>query len=254
MGDYLATPQLRADERIDQLYSQDIQIIQSSQVFSFSLDAVLLANFAKGPVKDTGRMVDLCAGNGAVSLFMAPRTKGQIAMVELQERLADMARRSVKLNQLEDRITVYQQDLATITSKIAKDSVDVVVCNPPYFADQPDSKKNPNRYLAIARHEITTNLQTVIQVTSDLLKMNGKAYFVHRPERLLDLTAAMSAHRLAVKRIQFVYPKAGKDANIVLIEAIKDGSLAGLKVLPPIETYGDDGHYSVEVKKMLYGE
>lgn len=254
MGDNLPTPELQAGERIDQLYSQDIQIIQSSQVFSFSLDAVLLAHFAKPPVKSTGRMVDLCSGNGAVGLFMAHRTQGEISMVELQPRLADMARRSIALNGLTDQITVYQQDLATVTDQIAKDSVDVVVCNPPYFADEPDSRKNPNPYLAIARHEIKTTLETTIQVTSDLLKMNGKAYFVHRPDRFLELATLMGKHRLAVKRVQFVYPKVGRDANIVLVEAIKDGKTTGMKVLPSLMTYDENGEYSRLVKKMLYGE
>lgn len=254
MGDNLGDVKLLADERVDQLYSQDIQIIQSSQVFSFSLDAVLLANFAKAPASSKGKLVDLCAGNGAVGLFMAPRTRGQIAMVELQPRLADMAQRSVVLNDLTDTVTVYNQDLATITEQIPKDSVDVVTCNPPYFSDLPDSKKNPNNYLAIARHEITTTLNTVLATTSDLLKMNGKAYFVHRPDRLVELLALMTANRLAAKRLQFVYPKAGRDANIVLVEAIKDGKATGLKVLPPIMTYDDHGEYSPIIHKMLYGE
>lgn len=254
MGDYLTAPELLPGERIDQLYSQDIKIIQSPQVFSFSLDAVLLANFAKPPLKQTGRLVDLCAGNGAVGLFMAPRVKGQIAMVEIQPRLADMARRSVALNNLEQKITVYEQDLATIFDQIRKDSVETVVCNPPYFADLPDSKKNPNQYLAIARHEIATSLETVVAVTSGLLKTTGKAFFVYRPDRLLDLTSMMAKHRLAVKRLQFVYPKPGRDANIVLVEAIKDGRMTGLKVLPSLMTYDESGEYSAPVKKMLYGD
>ncbi len=257
MGDNLGDVKLLADERVDQLYSQDIQIIQSSQVFSFSLDAVLLANFAKAPASPKGKLVDLCAGNGAVGLFMAPRTRGKIAMVELQPRLADMAQRSVVLNDLADKVTVYNQDLAIITEQIPKDSIDVVTCNPPYFSDLPDSKKNPNNYLAIARHEIATTLNTVLATTSDLLKMNGKAYFVHRPDRLVELLALMTANRLAAKRLQFVYPKAGRDANIVLVEAIKDGKATGLKILPPIMTYddhGDHGEYSPIIHKMLYGE
>ncbi|KRK49456.1 methyltransferase [Secundilactobacillus kimchicus] len=244
---------LRQNERIDQLYSQNISIIQSPEVFSFSLDAVLLADFAKGPVKPTGQMVDLCAGNGAVGLFMASKSRGHILMVELQERLADMAQRSVILNHLDDRIDVLNRDLATITDTIAKDSVDVVTCNPPYFADLPSSKKNPNPYLAIARHEMTTNLTQIVMMTSDLLKMGGRAYFVHRPDRLLELTRELAEHRLSAKRVKFVYPKPGKPANMVLIEAIKDGKQTGLTVLPPLMTYGSDGHYSDEVRKMLYG-
>jgi len=213
----------------------------------------LLAAFAKLPAKSTSRTVDLCAGNGAVGLFMSHQTKGNIAEVELQPRLADMAQRSIALNGLTDRMPVYQGDLADVNQWIPKDSVDVVTCNPPYFADLPDSQKNPNPYLAIARHEITTTLDTVVATTSGLLKMNGKAYFVHRPDRLLDLLAAMRAHRLAPKQIRLVYPKPGKEANMVLVEAIKDGKPGGLRFLAPLTVYDAQGQYSPEVGHLLYG-
>ncbi|WP_125547049.1 tRNA1(Val) (adenine(37)-N6)-methyltransferase [Levilactobacillus lindianensis] len=244
---------LKSGERIDQLYSQDIQIIQSPEVFAFSLDAVLLADFAKPLAKATSQTVDLCAGNGAVGLFMSSKTRGKIAEVEIQPRLADMARRSVTLNHLDDRMTVYEGDLANVTTWIPKDSVDVVTCNPPYFADLPDSQKNPNEYLAIARHEITTDLATVVATTSGLLKMGGKAYFVHRPDRLLQLLELMAANRLAPKRIRLVHPKPGKEANMVLVEAIKDGKPGGLRFLAPLMVYDQAGKYTAEVQALLYG-
>jgi len=249
----VTTPDLQAGERIDQLYSQDIQIIQSPEVFAFSLDAVLLADFAKLPPRQSSQTVDLCAGNGAVGLFMSSKTRGRIAEVEIQPRLADMARRSVALNGLTARVAVYEGDLAQVNQWIPKDSVDVVTCNPPYFEDLPDSQKNPNQYLAIARHEITTNLATVVQTTSGLLKMNGKAYFVHRPDRLLQLLDLMTANRLAPKRIRLVHPKPGKEANMVLVEAIKDGKPGGLRFLDPLIVYDGHGEYSPEVKALLYG-
>ncbi|ETY74119.1 tRNA1(Val) (adenine(37)-N6)-methyltransferase [Lactiplantibacillus fabifermentans] len=244
---------LRADERIDQLYSKDIQIIQSPTVFSFSLDAVLLGAFAQVPKSRKTTAVDLCAGNGAVGLFVSSQTNGQITEVELQPRLADMATRSIALNDLTDKMTVLNQDLLTVTETIAKDSVDVVLCNPPYFKDQPTSQKNPNPHLAIARHEISANLDQILAVTSDLLKMSGKAYFVHRPERLDDLFATMRAHRLAPKRLRFVHPKADREANMVLIEMIKDGKPNGVRILPPVVVYQANGEYGEEVHQLLYG-
>lgn len=244
---------LRADERIDQLYSKDIQIIQSPTVFSFSLDAVLLGAFAQVPKSRKTTTVDLCAGNGAVGLFVSSQTNGQITEVELQPRLANMAIRSIALNDLTDKMTVLNQDLLTVTETIAKDSVDVVLCNPPYFKDQPTSQKNPNPHLAIARHEISANLDQILAVTSDLLKMNGKAYFVHRPERLDDLFATMRAHRLAPKRLRFVHPKADREANMVLIEMIKDGKPNGVRILPPVVVYQANGEYGEEVHQLLYG-
>lgn len=250
----MATIALRADERIDQLYSKNIQIIQSPTVFSFSLDAVLLGAFATVSRAAKTQIVDLCAGNGAVGLFVSGITNGHITEVELQPRLADMATRSIQLNDLTDQMTVLNQDLLTVTDQLKKDSIDVVLCNPPYFKDQPESQKNPNPHLAIARHEITADLDHILGVTSDLLKMNGKAYFVHRPERLDDLFAAMQQHRLAPKRLRFVHPKADREANMVLIEMIKDGKPNGVRIMPPIVVYAADGTYQEEVRQLLYGK
>lgn len=249
----MATVDLHPDERIDQLYSKEIQIIQSATVFSFSLDAVLLGAFAAVPKAAKTKTVDLCAGNGAVGLFVSAQTRGTIIEVEIQPRLADMAQRSIQLNDLTGRLSVLNQDLLTVTTTIPKDSVDVVLCNPPYFKDQPTSQKNPNPHLAIARHEISANLDQILAVTSDLLKMNGKAYFVHRPERLDDLFATMRAHRLAPKRLRFVHPKADREANMVLIEMIKDGRPNGVRIMPPVVVYQADGTYGEEVHQLLYG-
>ncbi len=239
-------------ERIDQLYADDIKIIQSAQVFSFSLDAVLLANFPKIPKR--GTIVDLCAGNGAVGLFISRKTSAHIYQIELQEKLADMAQRSIDLNELTDQMTIYTMDLKDTLSKVSSDSVDLLVCNPPYFKNIPTGAKNPNPHLAIARHEIHTNLEEVMQVASKLLKTNGKLALVHRPDRFLDILELMQRYRIAPKRIQFVYPKAGKEANILLIEGIKDGKRDGFKVAPPLITYDADGNYLPEIRSMLYGE
>ncbi len=244
---------LNADERIDQLYSKNIQIIQSPQVFAFSLDAVLLGAFAQVSKSAKSQIVDLCAGNGAVGLFVSERTRGHVTAVEIQPRLADMAQRSVVLNDLTEQITVLNEDVLKITTQLPKDSVDTVLCNPPYFKDQPSSVKNPNPHLAIARHELSANLDQIMTVTSDLLKMNGKAYFVHRPERLDDLFSTMAAHRLAPKRLRFVHPKADREANMVLIEMIKDGKPNGVRVVPPVVVYHADGTYGEEVHQLLYG-
>lgn len=242
------------NERIDQLYSNQIKIIQSSDVFSFSLDAVLLAHFADVSRKESAKIVDLCAGNGAVGLFVSQKTKGQIYQIELQEKLADMANRSIELNHLENQLQVRQTDLINTFDYLEKDSIDTVLCNPPYFPNTPDSSQNPNKYLAIARHEITTNLDSILEITSGLLKMKGKTFFVHRPDRLPEILSKMVNHRLAPKKIQFVHPKEGKEANMVLIEAIKDGNAAGIRIMPPIVVYGDNDEYTQTVQEIVYGK
>ena len=231
-----------------------MKIIQSSSVFAFSLDAVLLAMFAKASKSTKSLTVDLCAGNGAVGLFFAHKTNGQIVEVEIQPRLADMAKRSISLNHLESKMQVLNIDLADSLKYLHHDSIDTVLCNPPYFTDLPKSVKNPNQFLAIARHEIKTNLEMICKVTSQLLKTNGKIYMVHRPDRLLDIITTMQKFNLAPKQIQFVHSKKNKEANIVLIEAIKNGQQTGLRIIKPLIVYEDDGQYTSEVHEALYGK
>lgn len=246
--------QLQEDERIDQLMQYDLEIIQSPSVFSFSLDAVLLGNFVKLPKHNRSKIVDLCAGNGAVSLMLSQQTKSPVIGVELQSRLVDMARRSIHLNQLEDQVTMLEADVKDIFKHIPKDSVDVLTCNPPYFTVSEASQKNPNEHLAIARHEIHLNLEELMEASAGLLKMKGKAYFVHRPERFLEIMDAMRAVNLTPKRVRFVYPKENKDANILLIEGIKHGKDTGFTVLPPLFVYKEDREYFPEVRRMIYGD
>lgn len=244
---------LKPNERIDQLIREHIQIIQSPDVFSFSLDAVLLAEFAQVPHHRKAKIVDLCAGNGAVSFFLTAKTVNPIIGVELQETLVDMARRTTQLNHLEDRLTWIHGDVRQVHQWIAKDSVDAITCNPPYFKLAEQSLKNKREAYTIARHEVYLPLSDLLQAISGLLKMKGKAYLVHRPDRLSELLSLASAHRLEAKRLQFVHPKAEKEANMVLIELMKDGA-SGVRVLPPITVFGEDGQYGPYVRSVLYGE
>lgn len=243
---------LQDDERLDYLLAEELRIIQSPSVFSFSLDAVLLAKFTYVPIKQ-GSIVDLCSGNGVIPLFLSARTKAKITGVELQARLADMAKRSVSYNQLNEQITIVEGDVKTIPKELGIEKYDVVTCNPPYFPAHEASNKNLKEHLAIARHELYLTLDEAVQSASQLLKQGGKAAFVHRPGRLLDIVTAMRANRLEPKRIRFVYPKEGKEANTLLIEGIKDGK-PDLKILPPLYVYDEKGEYTEEVREMLYGK
>lgn len=243
---------LQDDERLDYLLAENLRIIQSPSVFSFSLDAVLLARFAHLPIR-SGHIVDLCAGNGAIPLFLSARTQADIIAVELQERLADMAKRSVQYNGLESQIRIIHDNVIGIAAKLGYEKYDTVTCNPPYFPAHEASDKNLREPVAIARHEIHLTLEQAVRSASELLKQGGKAAFVHRPGRLLDIVSAMRAHRLEPKRIRFVYPKEGKEANTLLIEGMKDGK-PDLKILPPLFVYGADGEYTEEVRELLYGQ
>ncbi|MBU9674708.1 tRNA1(Val) (adenine(37)-N6)-methyltransferase [Planococcus sp. CP5-4] len=242
---------LTDDERLDYLLAENLRIIQSPSVFSFSLDAVLLARFAYVP-KKRGRIVDLCTGNGAIPLFLSDRTESTITGVELQPRLAGMARRSIEFNGLEEQIDIIEGDVKEIPTQLGYEKFDTVTCNPPYFPAHDMSDKNLSEHMAIARHELHLTLDEAVRSASQLLKQGGKAAFVHRAGRLIDIMAAMRNNRLEPKRIRLVYPKAGKEANTLLIEGIKDGK-PDLKVLPPLIVYGEDGEYTEEVRGLLYG-
>ena len=244
--------ELKDGERIDQLFSTDVKIIQNRDVFSYSIDSVLLSRFPRLPKK--GLIVDLCAGNGAVGLFASSQTKAKIVAVELQERLADMAERSVLLNHLQEQVHIIQDDLNNLLAHVPRSQVDLILCNPPYFKVSDSSHKNLSEHYLLARHEVTTNLDQIAQVAQHALKSNGRLAMVHRPDRFLEILDTLRRYNLAPKRLQFIYPKAGKEANMLLIEAIKDGAMDGLKILPPLLVHEDNGDYKPEIKEIYYGQ
>ncbi|MDM5335943.1 tRNA1(Val) (adenine(37)-N6)-methyltransferase [Fictibacillus enclensis] len=243
---------LQGDERLDYLVDESLKIIQSPSVFSFSLDAVLLSRFAYIPIQK-GRIIDLCSGNGAVALLLTQRSKAQITGVEIQERLSDMAKRSIVLNGLEDQVSMVTDNIVNLPEKLGHGRFDAVVCNPPYFPSANRKDHNENEHLAVARHEIYCTLEDVVSVSSKLVKQGGKVTFVHRPQRLMDILSTMRAYRLEPKRLQFIHPKKGSEANMLLIEGMKDGR-PDLHIHSPLTVYEEDGQYTEELKTVFYGK
>ncbi|PYZ95450.1 SAM-dependent methyltransferase [Alteribacter lacisalsi] len=239
----------QSPERVDHLPGTDMPIIQRKDVFVFSTDAVLLATFASVP-KKRGRMIDLCAGNGAVPLMLTLRTNAFIEAVEIQEPLAELARRNVDNNSLNDRIKVIHQNINELDSEVAWGRYDVVTCNPPYFPVSQNKRDiSENDRINVARHEIACTFDDVARVASRLVKDRGRFALVHRPERLADILTALRKYQLEPKRMQFVHPKSGKEANMVLVESLKRGR-PGVTTLPPIVVYGDDGRYTGEFREL----
>lgn len=240
---------LREGERVDDLLTHELGIIQSDEVFSFSLDAVLLARFCTVPAR--GRVADLCTGNGVVPLLLSTRTQASIMAVEIQPRLADMALRSVVGNGLDGQIAVTQGDLKQIHEQWGYGAFDLVTVNPPYLQVKTgDAKGNP--YMAAARHELLCTLDDVLAACSRLSRTGGKVAIVHRPTRLADLIEGMRTYRLEPKRMRLVHPRADQEANIVLIEAVRDGK-PELRVLPPLIVY-EGGRYCQELLDVYYGK
>lgn len=244
--------QLFDDERLDYLINENgMQIIQSPTVFSFSLDAVLLADFTYVPIKK-GQILDLCSGNGVVPLLLARKSHAHITGVEIQERLYDMATRSLQLNKLDDQITMLHGNLTAMQAKLGHSTFDVVTCNPPYFNTPATTEHNKNDYLTIARHEVYCSLEDVVRACKLHVRPGGKVSMVHRPGRLVDILTLFRHYKLEPKRIQFVYPKKGREANMLLIEGIRDGK-ADLTILPPLYIYGADNTYTAEAEEIIYG-
>ncbi|MBU5266081.1 tRNA1(Val) (adenine(37)-N6)-methyltransferase [Virgibacillus proomii] len=240
------------NERLDYLLAEErMKIIQSPEVFSFSLDAVLLANFAYVPIK-RGSILDLCTGNGVIPLLLSRKTKARITGVELQERIYDMAVRNVKLNRLTEQIDMIHKDLKKLQPILGQSSFDAVTCNPPYFPTPMESEHNENRYLTIARHEVYCTLEDVVKACKLHVRPGGKVSMVHRPGRLVDIISLFRKYKLEPKRLQLVYSKQGREANMLLIEGTRDGK-ADLKILPPLYIYNEAGEYTKEAKEIIYG-
>lgn len=243
---------LQDDERLDYLVADEsMQIIQSPTIFSYSLDAILLADFTYVPIKK-GELLDLCSGNGIIPLLLSKRTRGNLYGLEIQKRLANMATRSVELNNLTNQINIIEGDLKDRHSELQQSNFDVVTCNPPYFKTPNDNEKNKNEHLTIARHEIHCSLEDVIKACKLYVRPGGKVSLVHRPGRLVDIIALMREYKIEPKRLRFVYSKFGRSAIMILIEGIRDGK-ADIDILPPLYLYNEDDTYTEEATKIIYG-
>ena len=236
-------------ERLDDLQCNGLYLIQDPDKFCFGIDAVLLSNFVK--VKKNGHVVDLCTGSGIVPILLSAKTGAKkITGIEIQSDIADMARRSVSYNKLDEKIDIVNDDISNALKYINNCSVDSVCVNPPYMKDT-TAIKNPDLPMAIARHELLTDLETVINIASKLLKESGKFFMVHRPSRLSEIFASMRQNRIEPKRLRFIHPYIESKANLVLIEGAK-GSGVWMDVEPPLVVYKDKNIYTDEVLK-IYG-
>lgn len=227
----------------------DMIIYQDNDYFLFSLDTVLLANFVTLKLTDK-KIIDLCSGNGPVPMLMSFRTKARIFGVEIQKYIYDMAVDSAKENKLDKQIEFINADVKELDKIYESGAFDVVTCNPPYFKYQSNSLVNENIGKKIARHEVLVNLEDIISKSSYLLKNGGTLAIVHRPERLIEIINLMQKYNIEPKKMQLVYPKSGKNANMLLIEGIKNGK-TGLKVLEPLIVHDEVGNYVPKIRKMF---
>lgn len=233
--------QLREGERLDDLQIKGYEIIQHPGRFCFGMDAVLLSSFAK--VKKGEHALDLGTGTGILPILLEAKNEGAYYVgLEIQEESADMARRSVAYNGLEDRIEIVTGDIREAAERFGAASFEVITTNPPYMIGE-HGLKNENEALYIARHETLCTLDDILRESAKILKVKGRFYMVHRPFRLPEIFSKMCAYGIEPKRMRLVYPHADKEPNMVLIEGMK-GAKPRLKAEPPLVVYEENGEYT----------
>ena len=241
--------ELKSDERLDDLQRNGYQIIQKKNGFCFGMDAVLLSGFAR--VKQGEKAIDLGTGTGIIPILLEAKYEGEhYTGLEIQDEMADMAARSVALNHLEEKVSIVKGDIKEASRLFGAASFDVVTSNPPYMNDA-HGLKNPDLPMAISRHEVLCTLDDVTREAARLLRPGGRFYMVHRPHRLIEIITALTKYKLEPKRMKMVHPFVEKDANMVLIEAVRGGK-SMIKVEAPIVVYQEPGVYTQEIYD-IYG-
>ncbi len=241
--------ELLEQERLDELHRNGYYIIQNPKKFCFGMDAVLLSGFVR--VKQQETVLDLGTGTGIIPILLEAKTQGaHFTGLEIQPESADMARRSVLYNKLEDKINIEIGDIKDASRQFGASSFHVVTTNPPYMTGQ-HGLTNPNTAKAIARHEILCSLEDVIRESARILKPQGRFYMVHRPFRLAEILVLMHQYGIEPKRMQLVYPFVDKEPNMVLLEGLRGGN-PRITVEKPLIVYQAPGVYTDEIYD-IYG-
>lgn len=241
---FLSDELIKDGERIDDLQRDGLRIIQNSEKFCFGIDAVLLSDFADS--KRGEKVLDIGTGTGIIPILMSAKTKGEhFTGLEIQDESAEMAVRSVKLNNLSEKIDIVNGDIKDALSLFERESFNVITSNPPYMVESA-GEGNEDEPKSIARHEIKCTLDDVIREGSKLLKVSGRFYMVHRPFRLVEIFDTFRKYKLEPKRMRLVHPYVDKEPNMVLIEAVK-GAKSGIRTEKPLIVYKAPGEYTDEI-------
>lgn len=239
---------LNENERIDDLEFKNLKIIQNKNWFCFGIDSVLLSDFAK-EIKNNSQVLDLGTGTGIISILLSKKIQAKkIYGIEIQKEVAEMAKRSILLNNLEKEIEIINKDIKELDEIFNNNSIDAIVTNPPYKKEK-SGEKSENLVKLISRHEETASLEEWIQISFKLLKDKGELYMVHRPERLVDIISLLRKNKLEPKTLQMVYSNVQKEPKLVLIKAVKNAK-SFLQVKKPLIIYDEEENYTDEILKI----
>lgn len=228
---------------------KDLVIMQNTDWFSFSLDSVLLPNFVTIN-KNIENIIDFCTGNAPIPLILSTKTNAKIYGVELQKEIYELAVKTIKLNNLENKIEIINDDIKNLSNYFETEFFDIITCNPPYFKYSENSNINKNKIKTIARHEVYIDLNIIFSIAKKILKNGGVIAMVHRPDRLIEIIETMKKNNIEPKKIQFIYPKENSECNAILIEGKKNGK-SGLRILKPVYVHDEDGNYKEDIKKLF---
>lgn len=232
------TELVKEGERLDDLQLGGLYLIQNPGRFCFGVDAVLLSDFAR--VKPGETVLDMGTGNGIIPILLSAKTEGKhFTGLEIQADTAEMARRSVAYNNLEERINIVTGDIKEAAELFRPAFFDVITVNPPYMLAQ-HGLTNSEDAKTIARHEILCSLDDILRESMKLLQDKGRFYMIHRPFRLAEILIKMNAYKIEAKRLQFVHPYVDKEPTMVLIEGVR-GARSRVTVEPPVIMYRRDG-------------
>ena len=207
---------------------ENLKIYQIRGNFKFSLDSILLAEFVK-ITKNTKNILDLCSGNAPVPMILSTKTNAHIDAFEIQKHIYNLGIDSIKYNNLDKQITLYNADIMEIDNYLNNKKYDIITCNPPYFKVENSEFLNECDELAIARHEIKINLENIFKIASSHLDDKGEFYLVHRASRLDEIIIYANRYKLNVKNIELIQTKKENKPYIVLVRCIKNAKL-GVKV------------------------
>lgn len=231
------------------LQYEKMKIYQRTDMFNFSLDSILLANFVNFNNKSK-IMLDVGTNNAIVPLLMANKFPGKIIGVEIQKEAVELAKKSIVFNKLEDKIEIFHQSFQNYVKSNKGNKVNLIVCNPPFFKVSLNKRMKENEMMRIARNEVHITLEEIISNSSKIMENKGYFTIIYRPERLIELFQLFNKYDFEPKRMQLVYPKINSSANAVLVEA-RFKTTPGLIILKPLISHNDDGTYHSDIKKMF---